>query len=448
MRVLIVDDDKNLRSGLKLSLESDDLQLDLVENFQAAMNKINDVIYDVLVFDIRLGELSGVELFEKIKKIGINSPVVFISSGASLSEVAEVMRLGAFDFLEKPFSNEKLLATLKNAYRINALESRIKLYEDTEIQKTSFIGRSKFYKQISRDIKKIAQTDATVLITGESGTGKEVLSREVYTQSKRSNKPYIKVNCSAIPDNLIESELFGHKKGAFTGAQFNKKGFFELADKGTIFLDEIGDMSLAAQAKILRVIQDSEIQSLGAEAIKKIDVRIICATNKNLEKGVQEGWFREDLYFRINVFPIQTKPLRERPEDIEVLFNQFFADFLKKNNLENKKIHYKIYGKLKDYQWPGNIRELKNLAERLAIVGGNVVTEKDLEGMILGSKLNINTESMSLKDFKEYAEREFILKALKKHGSISQAAEDLKIERTYLHKKISQHKITKKEYMV
>ncbi|MGH1468645.1 MAG: sigma-54-dependent transcriptional regulator [Bdellovibrionales bacterium] len=446
MRVLLVDDDRNLRMGIKLNLEREGVTVSLAESFESGMRKISKEEFDVLIFDIRLGDMTGLDLFSKIKKENVETPVIFISSGASLSEVADVMRMGAFDFLEKPFSDEKLLNSIKNAVLIKNLQTKIDFLNGQSFKGATAFGDNKDYVALVKKAIKVARTLSTVLITGESGTGKEVLAKKIHLESARSKGPYVKVNCSAIPENLIESELFGHEKGAFTGAERSKRGFFEVAHTGTIFLDEVGDMSLAAQAKVLRALQDSEIQKLGSEKIINVDVRVIAATNKDLEKGIQEGWFREDLYFRINVFPLETIPLRKRKDDIPVLAEHFMSDFLKKNSMKAKKFDFRVFEKLKSYDWPGNIRELKNIVERLGIVSDDLIVDSDLSGFI-DVKEPLDYAGLTLKEYKELSEKAFLIDSLRRHeGVISVAAKELGIERTYLHRKISQYKISKKDY--
>jgi len=448
MNILLVDDDKNLRAGMKLSLEREGFFVTLADSFGAGLKQVLSKSFDVLVFDIKLGELTGLDLFNKIKQESNETPVIFISSGASLSEVAEVMRMGAFDFLEKPFSTEKLSSSIKNAVLIQDLQSRVLSLENEKSSALEIIGDSPAFVSLMRQTTQVAKTNATVLITGENGSGKELIAQKIHNESLRKNRPLVKVNCSAIPENLIESELFGHEKGAFTGAEKAKKGYFELANGGTLFLDEIGDMSLSAQAKVLRALQDSEIQKVGSERILKVDVRLIAATNKNLKKGVGEGWFREDLFFRVNVFPLVSVPLRERASDIPLLASHFLNTYAASNALGKKTVDYRVFEKLKKHSWPGNIRELKNTMERLAIVSFGNIVEKDLAGFFevsVGS--NEGMSQLSLKDFKEQSERKFLVKALvRAQGVISEAAKSLGIERTYLHKKISQHDIQKKEY--
>lgn len=455
IRILILDDDKNFKLGLKESLEYENIDVSLADSILTANKQILTTKFDVYIFDISLGEISGVEYYSSLKTKGDNTPVIFMSSGASLSEVASGMRMGAFDFLEKPFSIEKMVSAIRLAFELQELKDQVSFYSSKDVDKNlAILGESTKFKQVMSLISKVAPTTSPVLITGQSGTGKELIAKKIHFESKRSAKPFIKVNCSALPENLIESELFGYEKGAFTGAISSKKGYFELANNGTIFLDEIGDMSLQAQVKVLRALQDKEIQKLGSEKIIKVDFRLIAATNKNLLQGVKEGWFREDLYYRINVYPVESIPLKERSEDIPLLANYFLKTFTDENGMPQKFIDAKVYEKLKTHNWPGNIRELKNMVERLAIVGRQTITLEDLLPILGGNDSTLigkskDLSSMSLKDFKDKAEREFIVQVLKKYqGSVSEAAEQLQIERTYLHKKINQFEIEKREYLI
>ncbi len=450
IKVLILDDDKNFKLGLKESLEYENIHVSIAESIVAANKQILASKFDVYLFDISLGEISGVEYYASLKTKGDTTPVIFMSSGASLSEVASGMRMGAFDFLEKPFPIEKMTASINLAFELQELKDQVSFYNSKESSRhLSILGESARFKQVMGLISKVAPTMSPVLITGQSGTGKELIAKKIHRESKRALKPFIKVNCSALPENLIESELFGYEKGAFTGAMSAKKGYFELAHHGTIFLDEIGDMSLQAQVKVLRALQDKEIQKLGSEKIITLDFRLIAATNKDLLLGVKQGWFREDLYYRINVYPVESIPLKDRKEDIPLLAQYFLKAFTDENSMPAKFIDAKVYESLKNYDWPGNIRELKNMMERLAIVGRQTITVEDLAPILSKEVMLEDLQSLTLKDFKDKTERAFLVSVLKKNqGSVSEAAEQLQIERTYLHKKINQYEIQKREYLI
>lgn len=446
--VYIVDDDKNVRRSLQIALQNKGISVQVFQEPISAFSALKEKLPDAMILDVRMGEISGIDLFRKILSEGFNPPTIFMSAHATTSEAVDAVQLGAFDFLEKPFSSEKLIVTLNRCLEFaNAKEKIAEFTSKTE--NTNFLGETQVFKDLLKDINRVAATNSPVLITGESGTGKELIAKEIHSQSKVSNGPFIKVNCSAIPENLIESELFGYVKGAFTGAEKNKKGYFELADGGSIFLDEIGEMSLVAQAKVLRVIQNMEIQKLGSEQITSIKVRIITATNRDLEEEIKNKSFREDLYYRINVFPILSPSLKQRKNDIPLLAEYFLSEYVRINGLPAKFISLAAMEKLKTYSWPGNIRELKNVVERMAILGGQTLNE---EHLILPQEFSDDTSSFGftpLKNYRNKVERSYIIQTLKKTGgNISEAAGLLDVERTYLHKKINQYEIKKKEYFV
>lgn len=446
--VYLVDDDKNVRRSLQVALQNIGYQVQTFHEPMAAFNAIQEKSPDIAVLDVKLGDISGIDLFRKMLVNGIDTPVIFMSAHATASEAVSAVQMGAFDFLEKPFSPEKLIITIDRCLELKSAKAEIdELKSKTE--GISFLGRSQAFKDVLTDIQKVAATQSPVLITGESGTGKELIAREIHRNSRVSQGPFIKVNCAAIPENLIESELFGYNKGAFTGAEKGKKGFFELADGGTIFLDEIGEMSLNAQTKILRVLQSMEIQRLGSEQPTKITVRIITATNRNLKDEVTNKAFREDLYYRINVFPIHSPPLRDRKSDIPLLVEYFLSEYIRINGVPTKLVSASAMEKLKSYNWPGNIRELKNVVERMAILGGQTLDEQHIINLVEEKKRVSASQVLALKDYRNQVEREYILHVLKQAGgNVSEAASLLQVERTYLHKKIQQYEIKKKEYFV
>lgn len=446
--IYLVDDDKNLRKSLQIALMNDGFDVKTFAEPFAVLNEIKANEPDALVSDICMGQVSGIELFQKLIADGYDIPVIFISGQASLSDAVKGVQMGAYDFLEKPFAPEKLFVTIEKCLHLKKIKQEVDELKSSVVE-TDFKGRSKVFVDLLASIKKVAGTTASVLINGESGTGKELVAKEIHKNSQVANGPFIKVNCSSIPENLIESELFGYCKGAFTGADRNKKGFFELANNGTLFLDEIGEMSLAAQAKVLRATQNMEIQKLGSEQVTSIKVRIITATNRDLQAEVKKGGFREDLYYRLNVFPISAPALRERTSDIPMLAEHFLSEYARVNRLSQKFISSEAMKRLMEYPWPGNIRELKNAIERMAILGGQVLDEDLLSFLGSGEKISDQSDLKSLRDFRNLSEREYILNVLKKtDGSISEAAAVLQIERTYLHKKIHDYKILKREYFV
>ena len=461
IRILVIDDDKNVRRSVEAVIEDAGYQVKAAENAIQAMERLRAETFDLLVVDIRIGEISGLQLVEKLRTEGYQMPVLFISGHASLTEAVEAIRMGAADFLEKPFEPERLLLAVARVLRIGELERRLrdaarKQARGEVNRRFQMIGESRPMLNLWQAIEKVGPTKSKVLIQGESGTGKELIARALHELSPVAGGPFIKVNCAAIPSELIESELFGHERGAFTGATQFKKGQFEVASGGTIFLDEIGEMSPSAQAKVLRVLQSQEMNRVGGTVVVKVDVRVIAATNRDLQVEIKEGRFREDLFFRLNVVPIRSLPLRERREDIPVLLTAFIRRYCEDNHLRPKTVSPEALEKLMAHSWPGNVRELENLAERLVIFAGETVELKDLPDELMKTdgfvaveptRMSAVTPSESLHDYKKKMEREFLIKNLKKsNGSISQAARFLDIERTYLHRKILEHDIKKAEY--
>jgi DNA-binding NtrC family response regulator len=451
-RILLVDDDKSVRRSLQVALEQSGYEVHLAQDAQQALQSLQTKSFDVAVIDVVLGDLSGIDLFSRIRLQLPEMPVIFMSGAASLTEVAKLMKLGASDFLEKPFTPEKLSLTIERSLDYARLQNRVRYLQSLDVSGADQIyGESKAIRQIRELISRVARTGAHVLVRGESGTGKELVAKQIHLQSLRSKESFIKINCSAIPESLLESELFGHVKGAFTGAVESKKGYFELAHKGTLFLDEIGDMSLSAQTKILRAIQSGEIQPVGADQIRKVDVRIIAATHKDLQKAVQDGQFREDLFFRINVIPIYIPPLRERAEDIGLLAQKMIDDIAVQGNHSKRSFSAEALHEMSRFSWPGNIRELRNFLERLLILGGGVIQSEDLEMSMFGfqeRKPFVSPKGGTLKELRDLSERKYILEALKKTGgNISRAAEALDIERTYLHRRMGQFSIEKREFL-
>lgn len=445
-RIFVVDDDKNMRKSLQIALQNEGFVVSVFENPVAVLKELKNGEPDVIVSDICMDELTGIDLFQRLIADGYEIPVIFISGQASISDAVKGVQMGAYDFLEKPFAPEKLVVTIEKCLQLKKIKNEMNDLKSQVIE-TDFKGKSSAFLNVVASISKVAPTTASVLITGESGTGKELIAKEIHTQSRVASGPFIKVNCSSIPENLIESELFGYTKGAFTGADRSKKGFFELAHGGTIFLDEIGEMSLAAQAKVLRATQQKEIQKLGSETVIPVDVRIIAATNRDLSAEISRGRFREDLYFRLNVFPIHSPPLRDRAQDIPLLAEHFLSEYVRINKIPQKFIAPEAVKQLMEYSWPGNIRELKNAIERMSILGGQVLDAHLLSFLPSASPYNVAPAGSSLKDFKNRVEREYILDILKQtEGNISEAASRLEIERTYLHKKIQDYKIQKREY--
>ncbi|MCL2806122.1 MAG: sigma-54 dependent transcriptional regulator [Treponema sp.] len=447
--ILIIDDEPGIRLALSSILEDEKYKVHVSEDALAGIEILKRQIIDLVFLDVLLPKLGGIEALERIRKEWPAVEVVMISGHANIDMAVRAVKLGAFDFLEKPLSLEKVLTVCRNALAIKKLREENKtLKKITAFASEDIIGTSAAIRNIREMVKQSAESDARILITGENGTGKEVIARAIHQCSLRGDNPFIDVNCAAIPETLIESELFGHEKGAFTDAVQTRKGRFELAHSGTLFLDEIGDMSLSAQAKVLRVIQEQKIERIGSEKTIETDVRIIAATNQDLEKACENGRFRQDLYFRLNVIPIHVPPLRERQEDIPLLLIYFLNQLKKELTLETCALE-----ELASHNWPGNVRELKNLAERIAVMhqentikGGELL--KLLNKRIKkpenpGGALNENILEKGFNEAKESFEKCYLeFQLLKNHGIISRTAEAIGIYPSNLHAKLRKYNIT------
>jgi len=380
-KILIIEDEASIRRVLVkiLSEESDTYQVDEAEDGAAGLEKIKNNDYDLVLCDIKMPKLDGVEVLEEVKKIKPEIPMVMISGHGDMETAIHTMRLGAFDYISKPPDLNRLLNTVRNALDKKQLVVENKILKKKVSKNYEMVGESEAISHIKVMIDKVAQTEARVLITGPNGTGKELVAHQLHEKSERANFPLIEVNCAAIPSELIESELFGHVKGAFTSAVKDRAGKFEAADKGTIFLDEIGDMSLSAQAKVLRALQESMITRVGAEKDIKVDVRVVAATNKDLKTEIAEGRFREDLYHRLAVILIKVPPLNERRDDIPALITHFTEKIASEHGNAIKVFSVQAIKLLQEYDWTGNIRELRNVIERLIILGGNEISENDVK---------------------------------------------------------------------
>ena len=380
-KILIIEDEAAIRRVLTkiLSEESSTYQVEEAEDGVQALEKIKNNDYDLVLCDIKMPKMDGVELLEEVKKIKPEIPMVMISGHGDMETAIQTMRLGAFDYISKPPDLNRLLNTVRNALDKKQLVVENKILKKKVSKNYEIIGESEPINQIKLMIEKVAQTDARVLITGPNGTGKELVAHQLHQKSERSNAPIVEVNCAAIPSELIESELFGHVKGAFTSAVKDRAGKFEAADGGTIFLDEIGDMSLAAQAKVLRALQENLIQRVGADKDIKVDVRVIAATNKDLKKEIAEGRFREDLYHRLAVILIKVPALNDRRDDIPLLIEHFTTKIAEEQGNASKSFSKQAIKLLQEYDWTGNIRELRNVVERLIILGGNEISETDVK---------------------------------------------------------------------
>lgn len=382
MKVLIVDDERAIRYSLKEILEMESYKVETAENGREGLEKASKEKYDAIFCDIKMPEMDGTEMLAKLVEEGIESPVIMISGHADITTAVDCIKTGAFDFIEKPLDLNRILITLKNA------TDKAKLVKETKILKKKIYGRemvggSAPVAHLKEMVQKVAPTQASVLITGPNGSGKELVAQSIYQLSDRSLMPFVEVNCAAIPSELIDSELFGHKKGSFTSAIRDHKGKFEQADGGTIFLDEIGDMSLAAQAKVLRVLQERKLTPVGGDKEITVDVRVIAATNKNLQEEIAKGNFREDLYHRLSVIVLRVPPLDERKEDIPLLIHYFNERICAESGKPLRDFSPEAVGLLQSRCWPGNIRELRNVVERLLILGGNPVSPQDVKDYVV-----------------------------------------------------------------
>lgn len=444
-KILVVDDEKNILNTMKAILQDEGHVVYTVENGNDAVQFTKSNEYDVVFLDVWLPDIDGVEVLQRIKQIKQDIAVIMISGHGSIDIAVKSTRFGAFDFLEKPPSIERVITSLNNAIeQIQLKRENIQLKKNIAME-DEMIGNSPAMQEVKRIIDTAASTNARVFITGENGTGKELVARAIYRKSKRSDQPFVKVNCAAIPDELIESELFGHEKGSFTGAVGRRLGKFELADKGTIFLDEICDMSPSAQAKVLRVLQEQQFERVGGNDVITVDVRVIAATNVDVKEAIEQGRFREDLYYRLNVIPIYVPPLSERREDIPLLVDYFLEKFSREHGLGLKQMGDSAMDFLVNYSWPGNVRELKNVIERLTImVPSETIQVQDITKHIESYDYEdtIARETSSLKKAREQFEKEYIIKMLKQYDkNISATAKALGIERTNLHRKIRQYHI-------
>lgn len=440
--VLIVDDEEGIRESLSGILEDEGYSVITSGTGEDALKIVQEQTPELVILDVWLPKMDGIQTLQEIKALKRDIPVIMISGHGNIEVAVKATRMGAYDFLEKPLSLERVLLSSKRALERSVLERENRELRENLTGKWKFIGESSPMKVLRGEVEMAAQSNSRVLITGESGSGKELVARLLHSMGSRGEKPFVEVNCAAMPHELIESELFGHEKGSFTGAFEKKKGKFELADKGTLFLDEIGDMSLQTQAKVLRVLELQEFQRVGGSSNIKVDVRIISATNKNLQEEVKKGYFREDLFFRLNVIPISVPPLRGHSEDIPLLVDHFMQSLAAEYGQPLKKITPEAMKSLQEYGWPGNIRELKNLIERLVIMTPSpVITAKDfsLTGRHEGSDY---FTYRTLKEARESFEKDFLAKKLEENNwNISKTAEILDIERSNLHRKIKAYKI-------
>jgi two-component system nitrogen regulation response regulator NtrX len=435
-RILVVDDEENIGRSLRMILEREGYQVNAVSSGADMRALPERARMDLYLLDVRLPDASGIDLLRELQASEITAPVIMISGHATIADAVEATRAGAFDFLEKPLGRDRVLVAVKNALDQGTLKQENKRLKEAVGPGTRMIGESPAFERALEQATMAARSDARVLLVGESGTGKELLAAHIHAASPFAAGPFVKVNCAAIPGELIESELFGHEKGSFTGATAMRRGKFELADNGTLFLDEIGDLHANSQAKLLRVLQEGEFHRVGGEQTIRVTVRVVSATNHDLTALVSQGKFREDLYYRVSVVPIRVPALRERPQDIRPMAEYFLEDFCARNGFRRRSFDAEVWDAFQEYRWPGNARELRNAVERMAILSpGDTLT-----AAAIPLELKLQRESggrTSVQAARESAERDHVLRALEDAGwNVSGAARALGMERTNLHKRI------------
>lgn len=453
-KILIVDDHKNIRISLRMTLEAEGAEISEAASYKDALvllgglgTPLLEIDFDCILLDIRLPDGSGIDILKALSKTGHSSRIIMISGEGTAQEAFKATQLGAFDYIEKPFTPERIIVSVGRCVGFNQIQ-----IDNTKLKQKlagghEILGSSQAITELQAIIKRVAPTNGRVLIIGESGTGKELVAKAIHRHSQRSHEPLIKINCAAIPSSLIESELFGHEKGAFTGAHKMRKGVFERANGATLFLDEIGELDLTVQAKLLRVLQSGELTRVGGEAAITVDVRLVAATNRDLKEMVAHNEFREDLYYRLNVVTLFVPPLRDRAEDIKTLAAVFLAEACEEHALGEKAFSEEALQKLTAYKWPGNVRELKNYIERLAILSeetqiktlesfaGEVVSSSDQEDSSLEGEFKYGCNLMGWQDFHQGAGKSYIKFVLRKAGgNVSEAARLLCLERAYLHR--------------
>ena len=445
-RILVVDDEQGIRAALGQLLEYEGYEVRSESNAPAGIATFEKWKPHLVFLDVKMAGMDGLEGLKRIRQLDSTATVVMISGHATIQTAVEATQLGAYDLIEKPLDTDRILVLLRNALQHLSLQEENARLRETIESRFEIVGKSYAIRALTSQIEKVAVTPARVLVTGENGTGKELVARAIHRLSPRASKPFVEVNCAAIPSELIESELFGHMKGSFTGAVSDRTGKFEQADKGTLFLDEIGDMSTAAQAKVLRVLQDGEVTRIGGSKSYRVDVRVLAATNKTLEEEISAGRFREDLYYRLNVVPLHVPPLRDRREDIPLLAQHFVNLLSQRDGAAARSLDSSAMETLQRYDWPGNVRELRNAIERVMILSaGPRITSADVsrltgarppDGSGLGSLLEVKT----YEEFKNAAERAFLLHKLREMDwNVSETARVLDMPRSNLYKKIERY---------
>ncbi len=452
LSILVIDDEENIRNSLSEILEDEGFLVETADSISSAKEKIKIKDFDIVFLDVWLPDGDGTELIPFILKSNELTKIIMISGHANIPIAVKALKLGAFDFLEKPLSVDTILASIEKAYREIKLQQEYLYLKEKETKDIEIIGNSPKIKELKKQIEKVAKTNAWVFIQGENGTGKELVAKSIHFKSERKDKPFVDVNCAAIPDDLFEAEFFGYEKGAFTGAITSKPGKFEIADGGTLFLDEVTELSPSAQAKLLRVLEEKEFTRLGSNKKIKVDIRVISATNKDLDREVAEGRFRADLAYRLAVVPIVVPPLRERGEDIILLAEHFLNVSAIENKVKPPILSEEVKQILLKYPWPGNVRELKNLMERLTIFySGSIIKPEHLpKNMITTETANIEDlhkdcipiKIIPLKEFREEAEKKLIEKVLKQtNKNLKEAAKILKVDLSSLYRKVKQYNI-------
>ena len=447
-RILVVDDDEGVRAAIKMTLEYEGYECLFGRSGQEGLDLIAGESPDLVLLDIKMPGMDGLDVLRRMRERGDTVPVIVISGHGTIGTAVEATKQGAFAFLEKGFEGDVLKLNIRNALEQHRLATEVNSYRELAEIRHEMVGDSAALKEVTEAISRAAPTNSTVLVQGDSGVGKELVARAIHRNSLRGQERFVRVNCAALPEELIESELFGHERGAFTGATQQQIGKFEQADRGTIFLDEVGDMSLRTQAKVLRVLQEGEVERLGSARTIKVDVRVIAATNRNLEEAIDNGTFREDLYFRLSVIPIRVPPLRDRREDIPRLVGHFAGLFCRENNFRPKRFTPAAVDLLTRDRWRGNVRELRNTVERLLVMTpGETIDTAEVRGVLPseprgGAADPAAARAATLREFKEVAERAFLVEKLRAHSwNISKTAEVIDTPRSNLYKKLEQYQI-------
>ncbi len=451
-RILIVDDETSIRDALRQLFEYEDHEVRAASDGDEALSAAEEFRPDLTFLDVKMPGTDGLEVLDRLRERDPTALVVMISGHGTIDTAVEATRKGAYDFLEKPLDTDRLLVTLRNALEMKGLSDSVERLRSEVESRHEIVGSSFQIRQVVERIERVAPTDARVLIRGENGTGKELVARAIHRLSQRAEEPFVEVNCAAIPSELIESELFGHVKGSFTGAVSDRAGKFEQAHLGTLFLDEVGDMSLAAQAKVLRALEDGVITRVGGSKPIEVDVRVVAATNKDLEEEIDAGRFREDLFYRLNVVPVRIPPLRERRDDVPMLIRHFVEQTARTDHVPPKAFSDDAVERLSELEWPGNVRELRNTVERLLILSsGDRVEAEDVELLVTGRPGDSGLGSQlfradTFSEFKDRAERAFILQKLREYDwNVSETARQLDMPRSNLYKKIDKYELVREE---